>query len=55
MTQLEEVVTELDKKIASMRNLIAANPSSLRTGMKMAYEDIRECVQNMRIRNGELK
>ena len=54
MTDLEEVVVTLDKRIASMTNLIAANKSSLRIGMKMAYEDTREMVQNMRKHKGEL-
>ena len=54
MTDLEEVVTALDKRITSMTNLIAANKSSVRIGIKMGYEYAREMVQNMRRQKGEL-
>jgi hypothetical protein len=54
VTDLEEVVINLDKRIEKMNNLIAANPSDIRKGIKMAYEDAREMCQNMRQRKGEL-
>jgi len=54
MTELEEVVIEIDKQIAKIRKLVAANPSPMRSGMKMAYEDIREYIQQRRKEKGEL-
>lgn len=54
MTALEKVVINLDKRIEKMKNLIVANPTELRMGMKMAYEDAREMVQIMRREKGEL-
>ena len=50
MSDLDEVITEFDKRIVSMSNLIAVNKSNLRIGMKMAYEDAREMVKNMKER-----
>lgn len=54
MSDLEKVVINLDKRIEKMKHLIAANPSHVRDGMKMAYEDVREMVQIMRQEKGEL-
>jgi hypothetical protein len=54
MSDLEKVVINLDKRIEKMKNNIAVNPTQLRQGMKMAYEDAREMVQIMRQEKGEL-
>lgn len=48
VTDLEAVVTGIDKRIDKMRAAIVRNPTQLREGMKMAYEDVREMVQIMR-------
>lgn len=54
MTELEDIVIELDKRIIKTNNLIAAKPSLLRDGMKLAYQDIREYIQYKRKIKGEL-
>jgi hypothetical protein len=55
MTALEEVVIELDKRIEKMRQNISTNPTELRKGIKMGYEDARELVQQARKEKGELR
>jgi hypothetical protein len=54
VTELEDIVIELDKRIIKTNNLIAAKPSLLRDGMKLAYQDIREYIQYKRKIKGEL-